>query len=206
MLDKIRILVVEDDRDLGRAWKRLLTSRGYEVRLARTLSAARQVLSTDTLTPLQLVLLDLELPDGDGATLLPTLEQQEHVPAVGIVSSHYDSVRAVELLGRTTAGIPKPVSDETLCAFVEALTGVDALASAVDAFGAKHGLSTSQKAVLRAAALGLNRAEASKALSVGHQTVVEQWKRIFDKTGLREQRRIIGELFALTVRIRERRP
>lgn len=60
-----RILVVEDDEGIGSGLVRALTTQGHDVHWAKT---ATEATGTDTAT-VDLVLLDLGLPDGDGLDL-----------------------------------------------------------------------------------------------------------------------------------------
>ena len=76
-----RILVVEDDPDLGEIVEVFLRSCGrFDVDVART--GAEALAAVGTRAP-DLALVDLELPDVDGATLLARLrERLPHLPAV----------------------------------------------------------------------------------------------------------------------------
>jgi DNA-binding response OmpR family regulator len=58
-----RILLVEDDHDVGRLLDLVLRSEGYAVKLARTAAEARRSLGA---AAYDLVLTDWRLPDGDG--------------------------------------------------------------------------------------------------------------------------------------------
>ena len=62
-----RILVVEDDEDMGENLQRILTLAGYQVQLARDGSEAITVLQTQ---PFHLVLTDLVMPRMGGLELL----------------------------------------------------------------------------------------------------------------------------------------
>jgi DNA-binding response OmpR family regulator len=66
-----RVLIVEDDRAIYNACLVLLEHYEYEVMVAPTLAQARQCLSGNP----HLVLLDLSLPDGDGAQLLTNIRK-----------------------------------------------------------------------------------------------------------------------------------
>lgn len=61
-----RILIVDDEVEMGNFFKFLLSSRGHEVLVAGNGKQARELLQA----PFHLVLLDLKLPDTDGLTLL----------------------------------------------------------------------------------------------------------------------------------------
>jgi len=69
----LRILLVEDDARLADALASFLRTRDFVVDLASSLAEARSALPAARWAA---VLLDLHLPDGDGLTLLPTLQRQ----------------------------------------------------------------------------------------------------------------------------------
>jgi two-component system KDP operon response regulator KdpE len=63
----LRVLVVEDDRDIRTLMQSSLAVEGFEVFTAVSLSEARALLQH---TPPEVVVLDLGLPDGDGLELV----------------------------------------------------------------------------------------------------------------------------------------
>jgi len=75
-----RLLVVEDDDDQRRLVAGLLRARGHRVAEAADLATARAELER---SPLDLVLADWKLPDGDGLELLA--EVRERFPAIAYV-------------------------------------------------------------------------------------------------------------------------
>ena len=66
-LDKLRILVVEDDEDMRENLRRILVLAGYQVHLARDGAEAITVLQTQ---PFHLVLTDMLMPRMGGLELL----------------------------------------------------------------------------------------------------------------------------------------
>lgn len=72
---KARVLLVEDDEDLARGVVFNLEQDGYSVEHRDTLAGARAHLEEDY--P-DLLLLDLNLPDGDGLELLKELREEAH--------------------------------------------------------------------------------------------------------------------------------
>src|SRR5574341_1141408 len=64
-----RLLVVDDEPHIGLLLRLKLESRGYELRLARSLFEARAILAVAAERP-DALLLDLHLPDGSGGELL----------------------------------------------------------------------------------------------------------------------------------------
>lgn len=85
------VLLVEDDAELRRTLRDALQVEGYEVATAATLHQARALLTTALAEGgLDLVLLDLGLPDGEGESLLDTLRERRHTPVIVISARHTD--------------------------------------------------------------------------------------------------------------------
>jgi DNA-binding response OmpR family regulator len=72
------VLVVDDEEEVRRTARRALESAGHLVLEAADLASARRTLSP----AVTLVLLDQNLPDGDGASWFLELEAQPRRPAV----------------------------------------------------------------------------------------------------------------------------
>ncbi|MEG3639331.1 CHASE domain-containing protein [Magnetococcus sp. PR-3] len=84
-----RILVCEDDRDIGRVLAMLLANEGYQVDVAQTAAEAKVLLLQHTFSALTL---DLMLPDQHGLSLLQELRKDprwEHLPVI-VVSAWVD--------------------------------------------------------------------------------------------------------------------
>jgi DNA-binding NtrC family response regulator len=107
-----RLLIVDDEQAIVRSFRSLFVSEGYLVRTADKLADARRVLRSAT--P-DLIITDLQLPDGDGLELLvdPAV-RGARVPVVVITS--YPSVdSATEALRRGAVDyLSKPVRFDTL--------------------------------------------------------------------------------------------
>ncbi len=73
-----KILVVDDNRELRNLIKEELTGAGYRaVRMADSAAAARQAISGEL--P-ELVILDINLPDGDGFSLFREIRGRSDIP------------------------------------------------------------------------------------------------------------------------------
>jgi DNA-binding response OmpR family regulator len=107
-----RLLVVEDDVELGEALGEALRHRGYRTALVRTLTAARAEVDA---APVAAAVVDVRLPDGDGTSLAREL-CNHGVPTVLITG--YEPTEAVaavaERCARNCQVLTKPFSPDAL--------------------------------------------------------------------------------------------
>ena len=91
-----RILVVEDDPGILRALKTNLTRHGFEVETAET---GGQALDSFSCRPPDLILLDLGLPDIDGAVVIQEVRARANTPIVvlSVRGAEHDKVAALDL-------------------------------------------------------------------------------------------------------------
>ena len=89
-----KILLVEDEENILFAVKRYLENTGYVVFPAATLSEAKACFQED----LDLVLLDLNLPDGDGFVFLDFVREKCSIPVICLTvrDSDRDVIRGLE--------------------------------------------------------------------------------------------------------------
>ena len=90
----LNVLVVEDDREIRAMIQSSLSVEGFEVQTAVSLSEARALLQHRA--P-DIVVLDLGLPDGDGAQLVRELRKQHATPVI-VVSARHQEAQKIELL------------------------------------------------------------------------------------------------------------
>lgn len=95
----LKVLLVEDDRELRHTLRDALTLEGYDVVASGSAADASAVLkhSMSTDAPIDLLVLDLGLPDGDGGNVLRQVRAQYALPIV-IVSARHDDANKVNLL------------------------------------------------------------------------------------------------------------
>lgn len=91
-MTEAKVLIVEDSASLALGYAAQLEDAGYEVSLCETLAEARRSLLSDTF---DVVLLDLQLPDGDGLTLFDTLRDMKAAPSVIVVTADGSLNRAI---------------------------------------------------------------------------------------------------------------
>lgn len=87
-----KILMVEDDFALAMGTEYALTSEGYEVVSANTLADARRLYDDS----IDLVLLDVMLPDGNGLTLCKELREAESLVPIIFLTAVSEEVNIVQ--------------------------------------------------------------------------------------------------------------
>ena len=112
----LRILVVEDHHDSCVMLKRLLGSVGHHTVLAESVAAAVKAAES---SELDMVICDLDLPDGDGCTLMQTLRETYGFPAIA-VSGHVgeEHKRRAQAAG-VCVHLCKPIAFEQLLDAIE---------------------------------------------------------------------------------------
>jgi two-component system KDP operon response regulator KdpE len=90
----LRVLVVEDDREIRALMRSSLSVEGFEVQTAVSLSEASAMLAHDL--P-DVVVLDLGLPDGDGVELVRELRKSKSIPII-VVSARHQEAQKIQLL------------------------------------------------------------------------------------------------------------
>jgi DNA-binding response OmpR family regulator len=112
----MRILLVEDDHRVSAAMMTMLQRRGYEVEHAATAAAALAA------APCDLVLLDLNLPDGDGVDVCRSLRSRsEQLGIIAVTARGEERDRVVGLRTGADDYVVKPFSMAELHARIEAL-------------------------------------------------------------------------------------
>ncbi len=86
------ILLVEDDDSIGRALQGALTAQGLRVEWATTAAAALEIVARE---PVQLVLLDLGLPDLDGVEVCRRLRAGHSELPIVILTARHSEVDVV---------------------------------------------------------------------------------------------------------------
>jgi two-component system response regulator AtoC len=111
------LLVVEDEVVLGRSLVKLFSGRGFDTQQARSVADATRIMAS---TPVDVVLLDLGLPDGNGLDLLESLVSAD--PGLSVImmtayGSVNDAVRAMRSGARDY--VQKPFDLEEILLKVE---------------------------------------------------------------------------------------
>ncbi len=112
------ILVVEDDPDIAALITLYLEPRGFRIRIAGDGESALEALENESW---DMVLLDINLPDTDGFTLLATIRRTRSVPVIMITARREDADAVRGLEGGADEYVTKPFSPRVLVARVDAL-------------------------------------------------------------------------------------
>ncbi|MBK6557353.1 MAG: response regulator [Comamonadaceae bacterium] len=90
----LRVLVVEDDREMRALMLSSLSVEGFEVQTAVSLSEAGALLRH---SPPDVIVLDLGLPDGDGVELVREVRRHQSTPII-VVSARHQEAQKIQLL------------------------------------------------------------------------------------------------------------
>jgi DNA-binding response OmpR family regulator len=111
---------VEDDDRVARGLATALRRHGYDVRRAAT--AADALLAAESPDPVDLVLLDLGLPDADGLEVCRRLRRRDRVAVIAVTARSEERDRIVGLRSGADDYVVKPFGIGELLARIEAVT------------------------------------------------------------------------------------
>jgi two-component system response regulator GlrR len=116
---KAQILVVDDDPQVLRLFGKILTKGGYSVTESIGSSQAVRILGEK---PIDLLVLDLDMPEPDGIDILKSVRRQRPGLRVLVVSGYMQGalLKASELLG-ATASLAKTDAPTSLLKTVDAI-------------------------------------------------------------------------------------
>jgi DNA-binding NarL/FixJ family response regulator len=196
---KIRLLIADDQEIVRSGVKALLVGTEIKVVAEATTSQAAVKLAREK--DVDLVLLDVRMPDGDGLTALSRIKLDKPTLPVLLFSAfdNLDSVARAIALGARGFLLKGCSRDEFLNAIRVAAAGENtwskeilrsashslktpALAGAVEA-----SLTEREGAVLRQMALGLTNKQIADTLKISYETVKEHVQHIFRKLGVTDR-------------------
>lgn len=113
-----KVLIIDDDKDLSMIIMDMLEDNGFESSLATTLESAYTMLENDTYN---IILLDINLPDGSGFELCKELRKVSKVPVIfaSARTSADDKVTGLDI--GADYYIPKPYSLKELMSVINSI-------------------------------------------------------------------------------------
>ena len=103
----MRVLVVEDDKEIRNFIRSSLSVEGFEVQTAVSVSEAKAMLHNDL--P-DVMVLDLGLPDGDGIDLVREVRKQHNLPILIVSARHQEAQKILLLDAGADDFLTKPFS------------------------------------------------------------------------------------------------
>jgi len=201
--DMIRVLLV-DDHGIVREGLRLLLRSAPDITLVGDAENGVSALSLAQQLSPNVVILDLDMPGGDGATALRAI--QEKVPSVRvlILTMHAEHERLLPLLEAGARGyLSKAAASVDLIEAIRVVAAGDVyvrpaaarlLAAAIvpqradeTARSRFRTLSDREKTVLRSVAQGYSGAEIARELGISSKTVDAYKRRVEEKLGFRHR-------------------
>lgn len=114
----MHILAVDDDEPIRELLTSYLTSEGYRVTAAADAAGARRMIAAD---PIDLMVLDLRLPDDDGLNLVRELRKESKLPVIILSSKDQDVDRIIGLELGADDYLTKPFNPRELLARIKAV-------------------------------------------------------------------------------------
>lgn len=116
-MNKVRILIVEDEENIRRFVRLVLAAEGYEV--FEAVSLQRGLIEAGTRRP-DILVLDLGLPDGDGINLIRDLRTWSTIPVIVLSARSYEADKIAALDAGADDYLIKPFGTGELLARVRA--------------------------------------------------------------------------------------
>jgi DNA-binding response OmpR family regulator len=115
-MEKARILVVDDDKEIAKAIEKLLIHEGYEVTKAYNGLEALDILVGNDI---QLIILDVMMPKLDGLSTTLKIRERRNIPIIILSAKSEDSDKILGLSMGADDYITKPFNPEELMARVK---------------------------------------------------------------------------------------
>lgn len=115
-MDRARVLVVDDDKEIANAIDKLLTMEGYEVLKAYN---GMEALDALIFNNVQLILLDVMMPKLDGLSTTLKIREKKNIPIIILSAKSEDSDKILGLSMGADDYVTKPFNPQELVARVK---------------------------------------------------------------------------------------
>jgi two-component system, OmpR family, response regulator len=109
------VLMVDDDRELCRVLQAALRLEGFELTVAYTIAHGLRAAVEE---PFAVILLDIQLPDGDGRVVLPELRVVSGTPIIMMTGTGDEATRDACLQAGASGYLSKPFEFPELVAMI----------------------------------------------------------------------------------------
>jgi len=186
------VLIVNCTPILCLEWSDALVSLGLSVECAHSLQAAERFVA-DTPNWLDYVIIDPDLPDGNGAQFLARLLEGEHPVVAAAAIDPRNLHSSLELAYYGAVVVPKPFSCSCIPLLVRILERHYVKRDGVMDFASKHHLSSLETQVLDAQLSGLSDKMIADALSATEHAINQTIRRIHKKLGVSTFREVVSQ-------------
>jgi DNA-binding NarL/FixJ family response regulator len=199
---QIRVVLADDHLMVRTALKLMLQRTSPEVVVVGEASSGNEAVAVALRLNPDVVIMDLDMPDGDGEEATRILAATPHAPSVLILTMHSEDDRLLDLLRAGARGfLRKDAADHDLVDGIRVVAGGDfylrpevarrlaksdapKLDEAHALLAQFDTLSDREKAVLRLTAIGYNGPEIGRKLGITAKTVDTYKQRIEEKLGI----------------------
>ena len=112
-MEKLKVLVVDDDREIVDSIAIFLRADGYEIEKAYNGLEALDIVMTHTV---HLIILDIMMPELDGIMTLPNLRENRTIPVILLSAKSADADKILGLTAGADDYVTKPVKPSGLVA------------------------------------------------------------------------------------------
>ncbi len=115
-MERIRILVADDDREIVAAIAKMLEREGYEVVRAHN---GREALDAVVREKIHLILMDIMMPEMDGLSATMKIREEKNIPIILLSAKSEESDKILGLTMGADDYVTKPFSSQELTARVK---------------------------------------------------------------------------------------
>jgi DNA-binding NarL/FixJ family response regulator len=192
----IRVLLVENDRDVAAVIEREFERDGVSVAIAYTLADARALLQKSSV---DVVIVETFLPDGRGESLLPDIEDCPRQPAVIVIGVGMSELQASALEYRPIT-ISKPVDPRALLRIARIVARGFAQ-PVIGRFVRRFNLTKREAEATTLVSRGLKAKEIADRMSCSEKVVYAHLARACKKIGCHDYHELVALILAFTCQI-----
>lgn len=191
----LRVLLVESNPNTADTIAEDFRRNGVEITAVGTLAEARAVLLGRP-TNLDVVILEIRLPDGRGESLLPDIEACPRQPGAVITSAHLSELGA-EALDYRPVTVPKPIDTAALLRIVKTVAA-GYTRQMIRRFTRRYDLSKREAETVALLVQGHGTKKTARLMDCSEKTVYFHLAHVCQKVKCRDYHELVGRLLAFT--------